>query len=42
MLHFSYPTADANVENVPLVDPKKIILPPLHIKLGLIYDQKGG
>lgn len=26
----------ANVEDMPLVDPKKIILPPLHIKLGLI------
>lgn len=26
----------ANVEHKPLVDPNKIILPPLHIKLGLI------
>lgn len=25
----------ANVEDMPLVDPKKILLPPLHIKLGL-------
>ncbi len=25
-----------SVQNVPLVDPKKIFLPPLHIKLGLI------
>ncbi len=24
------------VQNVPLVDPKKIFLPPLHIKLGLM------
>lgn len=29
---------EANVENLPLVDPKKIILPPLHIKLGLIKN----
>lgn len=26
----------ANVQDTPLVDPKKILLPPLHIKLGLI------
>lgn len=26
----------SNVEHTPLVDPSKIILPPLHIKLGLI------
>ncbi len=25
-----------SVQNVPLVDPKKIFLPPLHIKLGLM------
>lgn len=29
---------EANVANIPLVDPKKIILPPLHIKLGLIKN----
>lgn len=29
---------EANVEKVPLVDPNKIILPPLHIKLGLIKN----
>lgn len=29
---------EANVERVPLVDPNKIILPPLHIKLGLIKN----
>jgi len=25
-----------NVKNMPLVDPNKILLPPLHIKLGLM------
>ena len=28
----------ANIENVPLVDPQKILLPPLHIKLGLMKN----
>ncbi len=27
-----------NVKSVPLVDPKKILLPPLHIKLGLMKN----
>lgn len=27
---------DKNVLNIPLVDPNNIILPPLHIKLGLM------
>lgn len=29
---------ESNVEHAPLVDPSKIILPPLHIKLGLIKN----
>lgn len=28
----------ANVKNIPLVDPKKVLLPPLHIKLGLMKN----
>lgn len=28
----------SNVEHAPLVDPSKVILPPLHIKLGLIKN----
>ena len=25
-----------NIENVPLIDPQKILLPPIHIMLGLM------
>lgn len=28
----------ANVEYTPLIDPEKVILPPLHIKLGLVKN----
>lgn len=34
----NYVPGSANVESLPLVDPRKIILPPLHIKLGLIKN----
>lgn len=34
----AYIPGQKNVKSVPLVDPKKIILPPLHIKLGLIKN----
>ena len=27
---------EKNVKNIPLINPKKVLLPPLHIKLGLI------
>ena len=33
---FDLKTCDANVQHEPLVDRKKIIFPPLHIKLGLM------
>lgn len=43
----SYVTGKENVKNIPLVEPDKIILPPLHIKLGLMKNfvkalHKGG
>ena len=28
--------AEKNVKNIPLINPKRVLLPPLHIKLGLI------
>ncbi len=31
----SFVPGKENIQEIPLVDPKKIILPPLHIKLGL-------
>jgi hypothetical protein len=31
-----FPVGQKNVINEPLVDPQKILLPPLHIKLGLM------
>lgn len=34
----SYVPGKADVENRPLVDPRKILFPPLHIKLGLIKN----
>lgn len=34
----SFEPGEANVLEVPLVNPKKIILPPLHIKLGLVKN----
>ena len=27
---------EKNVKNIPLINPKKVLLPPLYIKLGLI------
>ena len=32
---YQYIPGQANVKNIPLVDPKKVLWPPLHIKLGL-------
>ena len=32
----SFKPGTANVENMPLVDPQKVLLPPLHIKLCLM------
>lgn len=29
-----------NVANAPLIDPKNVLLPPLHIKLGLMKNFK--
>ena len=34
----SYLTGVTNIENVPLVDPQNILLPPLYIKLGLMKN----
>ncbi len=34
----TYELGMKSVQNVPLVDPKKIFLPPLHIKLGLMKN----
>lgn len=31
-----FPIGQKNIINEPLVDPQKILLPPLHIKLGLM------
>lgn len=33
-----YIAGEKNIKNVPLIDKKKIILPPLHIKLGLMKN----
>ena len=35
-LRSSYDIGAHNVKQTPLVDPKKVLMPPLHIKLGLI------
>lgn len=37
-LRTSYDPGQKNVKNDPLVDPKHVLLPPLHIKLGLIKN----
>ncbi|KAL4721288.1 hypothetical protein ACJJTC_014295 [Scirpophaga incertulas] len=37
-LRTSYDPGQKYVKNYPLVDPKKVLLPPLHIKLGLIKN----
>lgn len=29
---------EANIKNIPLIDPRKVLLPPLHIKLGLMKN----
>ena len=34
----SYLTGVANIENVPLVDTQNILLPPFHVKLGIIKN----
>ena len=34
----SYISGIANVQSVPLVEPKNVIMPPLHIKLGLMKN----
>lgn len=36
-----YETGQKNVRNEPLFNPKKIFLPPLHIKLGMMNFFKG-
>ena len=34
----SYLTGVANIKNVPLVDTQNILLPPFHVKLGIIKN----
>jgi len=33
-----YPPGQKNIHHKPLVDPSKVFLPPLHIKLGLLQN----
>jgi hypothetical protein len=35
---FTYSRKEKNVLNNPLVNPEKVFLPPLHIKLGLMRN----
>ena len=34
----AYIPGNANIKEVPLVDPKNVLMPPLHLKLGLKKD----